>query len=179
MLQSKKAYQFAQALFSVSEKQGKTSEVLDSLEQLVHLYRRNAQFRFVLLSKRIPRDKKIQIVRAALNGKVLAIALEMMEILFERDAVIHLAEITDKFSRLESEINDFAQVVVELSNELQVDEMENLKQDLELNLKKEINLEVIVNPHLIGGMVLRVDNMIVDGSLRTQLNKVRNHLILN
>ena len=62
MLQGKKAYQYAQALFSVSEKQGNTAEVLDSLEQLVHLYRRNAQFRFVLLSKRIDREKKMQIV---------------------------------------------------------------------------------------------------------------------
>lgn len=179
MLQSKKAYQYAQALFSVSEKQGNTAEVLDSLEQLVHLYRRNAQFRFVLLSKRIKREKKMQIVRSALDGKVLGIALELMDVLFEREGIIHLADITGKFSRLVSESKEFAEILVELPHEPEQDEMDGLKQSLEQNLKKELKFEVIVNPHMIGGMVLRVDNRIIDGSLKTQLDKVKKHLILN
>ena len=179
MLQGKKAYQYAQALFSVSEKQGNTAEVLDSLEQLVHLYRRNAQFRFELLSKRIDREKKMQIVRSALDGKVLGIALELMDVLFEREGIIHLTDITGKYSRLVSESKEYAEILVELPQEPEQDEMESLKQSLEQNLKKELKFEVIVNPHMIGGMVLRVDNKIIDGSLKTQLDKVRKHLILN
>ena len=173
------AYQYAKALFTISEKQADSSQVLDSLKQLVHLYRKNAHFRFVLISKRIKRKNKIQIVRAVLSEKISLIILEMLEILCERDSVNQLSDISEQFSRLVSESNDFSNVSVELSAELGKDEINNLERSLKNSLKKEIKFKVTINPKLIGGLVLRVDDRIIDGSIKTQLEKVRKHLILN
>ena len=57
---SRNSNRFAQALYSVAEKKNNVNDVKSSLEQLMKLYRKNPEFRFILLSKRIEKNQKIK-----------------------------------------------------------------------------------------------------------------------
>ena len=122
---------------------------------------------------------KENFIKLIFYPQISLIILEMLEILCERDSVNQLSDISEQFSRLVSESNDFSNVSVELSAEPGKDEINNLERSLKNSLKKEIKFKVTINPKLIGGLVLRVDDRIIDGSIKTQLDKVRKHLILN
>ena len=63
------ANRFAQALYSVAAKKNNVIEIKSSLEQLVNLYRKNPEFRFILLSKRIDKNQKVTDLRRRLSSE--------------------------------------------------------------------------------------------------------------
>ena len=91
------ANRFAQALYSVTEKKDNVLEIKTSLEQLVKLYRKNPEFRFILLSKRIHKNQKVKILKDSLINKINATALELAEILLENDSIRELPYINNRY----------------------------------------------------------------------------------
>ncbi|MBC8197627.1 MAG: ATP synthase F1 subunit delta [Candidatus Marinimicrobia bacterium] len=176
---SRNANRFAQALYSVAEKKNNVFDVKSSLEQLMKLYRKNPEFRFILLSKRINKNQKIKILKDSLSNKVNIITLELIEILLVNDCINELPAINSRFQLFVSEKMETAQVSVIVSDELNGEQKSNLQQSIEAKLNKKIDIQLDVDPKIIGGMVLRIDNTIIDGSIKRQLEKIREHLVLN
>ena len=79
--------QFAYSLFSAAEKKNKTEEIEKSLGQLVQLYKKSPEFRFVLLSKRISKSQKSEILMKSLDEKISSISIEILNVLLENDRV--------------------------------------------------------------------------------------------
>ena len=173
------AKRFAQALYSVAEKKNNVIEIKSSLEQLVTLYRKNPEFRFILLSKRIDKNQKVKILIESLVDKINATALELAEILLENENIRDLPAIYGRYQLLVSENMKTAQISVVVSDELDDQQKNDLLQSIETKLNKKIDIQLDVDPSLIGGMVLRIDNTIIDGSIKRQLEKIREHLVLN
>lgn len=173
------ANRFAQALYSVTKKKNNVLEIKTSLEQLVKLYRKNPEFRFILLSKRIIKNQKIKILKDSLVNKININALGLVEIILENDSVRELPAIYSRYQLLILENMITAHVSVVLSDELDVQQKNELQQLIETKLNKKIDIQLDVDPSIIGGMVLRIDNTIIDGSIKRQLEKIREHLVLN
>jgi len=68
---------------------------------------------------------------------------------------------------------------IDTAIELDEEQLKNIKQALEKRFKKEISLEQNVDPALLAGAVVRVDDLVIDGSLREQLRKLESQLIWN
>jgi len=108
--------QFAQSLYTVAEKKDNVFGIKDSLEQLVNLYRKNPEFRFVLLSKRIEKSQKSQILRNSLAGKMDSLAIEILEILLDKDSIRELPAVMNRYQNIVSEKTRSAQVSVTVSD---------------------------------------------------------------
>ena len=143
------------------------------------LYRKNPEFRFILLSKRINKNQKVKILKDSLMGKINATALELTEILLENDSIRELPYINNRYHLFVSENIKTAHVSVVVSDELDDQQKNDLQQSIETKLNKKIDIQLDVDPSLIGGMVLRIDNTIIDGSIKRQLEKIRKHLVIN
>jgi F-type H+-transporting ATPase subunit delta len=176
---NRNANRFAQSLFFVAEQKDKVFEIQTSLEQLVNLYKKNAEFRFILLSKRIEKNQKSKILRDSLTGKINMNALEILEFLLNNDSIKYLPLILNRYQLILSEKTESAHVSITVSNKLNEQEKIDLQQSIEAKLDKKIDIQLDVDASLIGGMVLRIDNTIIDGSIRRRLDKIREHLVLN
>ena len=146
---------------------------------MMKLYRKNPEFRFILLSKRINKNQKVKILKDSLMGKINATALELTEILLENDSIRELPYINNRYHLFVSENIKTAHVSVVVSDELDDQQKNDLQQSIETKLNKKIDIQLDVDPSLIGGMVLRIDNTIIDGSIKRQLEKIRKHLVIN
>lgn len=171
--------QFAQSLYAVAEKKDNVFGIKDSLEQLVNLYRKNPEFRFVLLSKRIEKSQKSQILRNSLAGKMDNLAIEILEILLDKDSIRELPAVMNRYQNIVSEKTKSAQVSVTVSDSIGEQQVSDLQKSIETKLNKKIDIQLDVDPKIIGGMVLRIDNTIIDGSIKRQLEKIREHFVLN
>ena len=65
---------------------------------------------------------------------------------------------------------------VQTARELSAEQVERLKSALARRLGADVELEVELNPDLIGGVVVRVGDLLLDGSLRTQLHSLASSL---
>ena len=70
MAVNRAANRFANALFTIAEEKNNIFGIKTSLEELVKLYRKNAEFRFIVLSKRIEKKQKIKILKNSIVGKI-------------------------------------------------------------------------------------------------------------
>tara|TARA_B100001029_G_C15044195_1_gene445880 strand:+ start:563 stop:1102 length:540 start_codon:yes stop_codon:yes gene_type:complete len=171
--------QFAQSLYVIAKDKDNIYGIKSLLEQLVNLYRKNPEFRFILLSKRIEKSQKLKILNKSLVGKIDNIGIEIIEILLEKDSIRELPEILRRFQQIVFDKTESSQVSITVSSSIGKQQIIDFQKSLEIKLNKKVDIQLDVDSKIIGGIVLRIDNTIIDGSIKSQLEKIRKHFVLN
>ena len=94
----------------------------------------------------------------------------------EHDRLILLSEISRQFESLKAEAERLLAVRIQSARELSQNQIESFSGALKRRYGKEISLEIHVNKDLIGGAVITAGDMVIDGSIRGKLNKLRDSL---
>jgi len=100
----------------------------------------------------------------------------LLELLVERRRIGHLAAIAEEFMNMADEKEGRIRVKVESAVELEQAPMANLKKALSQGLNKQVIVEHEVDPDLIAGLAVRVGSLVVDGSLRSQIARLKETL---
>jgi F-type H+-transporting ATPase subunit delta len=100
-----------------------------------------------------------------------------MAILVETRNIRFLEEVVEAYSRLEDGLAGRLRATVEAPIELDPALVDEIRSKLKGLTGKEVILTYRHNPSLLGGLVLRIDNTILDGSLKTQLELMREKII--
>lgn len=99
------------------------------------------------------------------------------ELLLEKDRFRYFKEIRNLFEALLYERKNRVKAYVISSNSLSPFHEKELKERLKRLTKKEVDLDVKIDPALIGGMVIMIGDMIYDGSIKGQLGKIKERLL--
>ncbi|MBL7014381.1 MAG: ATP synthase F1 subunit delta [Candidatus Marinimicrobia bacterium] len=171
------AKQYATVLMTVAEQVGATNEISASFHVVEKLIRTNAQFRSFLLSKRIPSDQKMLSLKAILGRSCHQIVIEFLGLLSGTQMVKLFREtgklVHEKVKNSQNKISVTAHVAEALSES----ETDILKSSLESILDKTTDLQVAVDPKLLGGIKLRIENLFLDASIQNKLNVLRSDLM--
>jgi F-type H+-transporting ATPase subunit delta len=88
----------------------------------------------------------------------------------------YLPEIAAQFDTLKDAAQGVADVTVTSATALDETLQSKLSQALEKRLKRKVRLHCAVDPHLIGGAILRAGDLVIDGSLSTRLERIAHEL---
>ena len=88
----------------------------------------------------------------------------------------YLPEIAAQFDTLKDAAQGVADVTVTSATALDETLQRKLSQALEKRLKRKVRLHCAVDPHLIGGAILRAGDLVIDGSLSTRLERIAHEL---
>lgn len=169
------ARRYAQAVFEIASESGELERWLDDLTQLADSITSD-EFRQTLSAPRISMSQKEALIRESLGSSVGPLALNLMSLLASRGLVDMLPGIADVFQDMLDAHQgvERAEVVsaVALTDEQrqQVAEMLN---DLSGN---DVRLTARVDPEILGGLVIRVGDKVMDGSARARLQNMRREL---
>jgi F-type H+-transporting ATPase subunit delta len=97
-------------------------------------------------------------------------------LLFEKGRFGFLGHINDFYQKLADELKGIARATVTSAGELSADAVERLRAVLSKRTGKDIVLEVKQDPGLIGGLITQIGDLVLDGSIRTQLLNMRESL---
>jgi len=114
----------------------------------------------------------------SLDKKISSISIEILDILLENDRVGELTLLMRSYQNIISEKSKSAKVSCTVAQPLGKEQISELEQTIVSKLDKNIDMKINVDPNILGGMILRVDNSIIDGSVKTQLNKIRKNFTL-
>ena len=117
-------------------------------------------------------DKKKQL-ESALGRKVAPITLKFLELLVDKKRFELLPLIAAGLGRLVAEKNNAAKAHVRTARPLSAAEQETLKKKLNDFAGKTIELDIKEDPEIIGGLVVRLGDWVLDSSLRGQLRNMR------
>jgi F-type H+-transporting ATPase subunit delta len=172
------ATRYARALFDVARKEGDIQQAGRELSQFAALVAGNEMLSRTLANPAIPAPRKRAVVEQLLArvGTVSPIVSKLLLLLADRDRLILLPELATAY---EARLMEHAQVVraqVTTAVALPAERASALHQGLVRATGRQVQLETRVDPTIIGGAVARIGSMVYDGSVTTQLQKVRERL---
>ena len=167
----------AKALFQVSDKNNVLKEVGDALKTLDHLVSTNSYFRVFLQSKKITGDQKVKILNEFLGKDGHPLVNELVSYLNGSTAISDLNSICSLFNTMYKESRNILSVKGVVAEKMSEAEIESLRSSLSEMLGKETDLSIDIDPSLIGGIKLRIDNTFLDASIQNQLQSLRSKLL--
>jgi len=168
------AKRYAQAAFAVALEQGKPERWLGDLDALSDLVAQ-PQAAAVLQSDRVPDSEKEILLRAALPGVAPAV-LNLARLLVAKRRVRLAGQVREEFGSLldahEGRARATVTTAVPLSDEQTVEVAGRLSQIT----GKTVNVDQAVDPGIIGGLIARIGDTLIDGSTRSRLVALKKSL---
>lgn len=165
---------YSEVLFDLAEQGGQINTVQEEMAVVRQILKREPEFASLLGSEIIKGDEKIAIIRRIFEGRLSDLTIHFLGVLARRGRIGFLASISDRFEALADEYHHRQPVEVTVAKQPDAAFVEKLRADMAAALKSEVKLSIKVDPALIGGVVVRKDDMMIDGSVRSSLeNAVR------
>ena len=178
MIEKSLATGYAQALFEVASERGGADDIEKDLEGIKDLLRSNREFRDILYHPSIIKtDKKNLIDKIIAPQCSSKWVRNLIYILVDRRREKMLDYLPDVFKGVAKRIKGVVSVKVQTAIPLTEDRLANLQESLKKLTKKKVELETEVNNEIIGGMVIRIENKIIDGSVINHLKNLKKNLL--
>jgi len=161
---------YAKALILLGKEQGNWEAVGKDLEAFVSLFEGDELLRRVLCDPVHDRSKQKAILREVLKRLGTdAACSHFLLLLVEKERIRYLPAIFKIYRQLEDNLAGRLRARVVTARPLDDDQVAAIKKSLEGRFNKTILLEESEDPEILGGIVCKVDGMVFDGSVRTQL----------
>jgi F-type H+-transporting ATPase subunit delta len=130
----------------------------------------------VLANPAIPFERRADVIERLLPGTSRPVR-NLVQLLLRRGRIEQLPRVAAEFRRLDDDRQGITHATATSAVELTPDEVRALTARLEQSTGSRIALDVQTDPSLLGGIVVRVGDRLIDGSVRGRLERLRNQLI--
>ncbi|MBM3935190.1 MAG: ATP synthase F1 subunit delta [SAR202 cluster bacterium] len=176
MPRSVSAKRYAQAIFQLALEQNSLDHWSEDLRVLASIISEgNAASHFDAPGHAA--EKNVEAVRAALGDAVSPLAVNLLALLSTRGLAGTVPDILDEYSKFVDTHRGIEQATVITAVPLKKDEAEKLAAILKGIIGKEIKISTVVDPSILGGIIARVGDRVIDGSVRTRLSDMRRELV--
>jgi F-type H+-transporting ATPase subunit delta len=171
------ARRYAKALFQLAAEAGQVPAVRAELDALAALLAERPDLGDVLLQPLHPAAQRRAVLRAVAERlQAGALLQSFYQVLIDHRRLVDFDAIRAEFARLADEQAGRRRARVRAAGPLSEAQRDRLRRALAARLGHEVELEVEVQPELLGGLVAQVGDLVFDGSLRTQLRQLRESL---
>ncbi|MFZ4721384.1 MAG: ATP synthase F1 subunit delta, partial [Ilumatobacteraceae bacterium] len=164
---------YARALFEIARAEGTLDEVEDELFRFARSYESSDALRNALTDEQIPAAKRQAIVEDLLGGKATPTTTQLVSMVVGSGRGRDLPAIIDKLVARASSAKNLEVAEVRTAVALTADQQDRLRAALVNATGKQVNLKVVVDPSVIGGVVATVGDTVIDGSVRTRIDQLK------
>ncbi len=163
---------YAQALFEAAQDAGRLDDVHEQLGQFADAMNESHDMRVFFFSPYFSSAEKREAIGHAVSGASSEL-VNFLELLAEKHRMPAIFVIRKRFDELWAKAKKRLEVTLTSAIALDSDVVEQVGAEVERQTDREIDLETDVDPEILGGLVLRVGNMVLDASLRSKLERLR------
>lgn len=167
---------YAEALFEIAEAEGELRIVEDELYAFAKALERHGEVREALHDPALPAENKKGLIRDLLGSRANPNTVNVLSFLIDQGRARDIEAIVETFARVAAERR--ARQLAEVRSAVPLDEAQRrrLAEALSRATGRAVEVKVVVDPSLIGGIVARVGDEIFDGSVRSRLAEARERL---
>ena len=173
MNHSKINVRYAKALFSIGKETGQIMTLHKDISGIFSLCSESDNFVQVLENPVISTTQKKEIFNKVFKDRVSELTLRFILLITENNREAEISGICRNFIDMVRADQGILPATVTSAEKLSSDILEQIRRSLINETGKEIELAEKVNPDIIGGIILRIEDQQYDGSIATQLKKIR------
>ncbi|MFH2059755.1 MAG: ATP synthase F1 subunit delta [Pseudomonadota bacterium] len=168
---------YAKALILIGQENDTADQYKAELESIVQLFDTQENFETTLINPLYNKNDRKKVLEAVLASTDLsAIIKSFMLLLFDKGRIGFLREIASYYNDLADELKGVVKASIVSATKLSQGAVNKIKKALSKKTGKNIVLNVEQDPDLIGGVVTKIGDLVLDGSVRTQLINMRETL---
>ena len=163
---------YAQALFEAARDNDRLDEVHEQLDAFADAMDESNDMRVFFFSPYFSSAEKRKAISEAISGASDEL-VNFLELLAEKHRMPAIFQIRRRFDELWSEAKKRLEVTLTSAVELDSDVVDKVGAEIERQTEREIDMTSDVDPEILGGLVLKVGNRVLDASLRSKLERLR------
>jgi F-type H+-transporting ATPase subunit delta len=167
---------YAEALFAVARAEGTLGEVEDELFRFSQTLQGNDELRDALTDAGIPAALRQQIVEDLLGGNASPTTVALVSMVVGTGRARDLPSIIQRLVEMSAAEANKEVAEVRSAVPLTADQRDRLAKALEDATGKQVEVKVVVDPSVLGGIVAQVGDTVIDGSVRHRLDQLKNAL---
>ena len=168
---------YARALFQLSQEQGCEEAVYDGLTRFAHNYTLAiSQFNEVLSDPIVAKDEKVKLMEMAVGEPLHDTLKQFIAFVVEQKRESKMFLIALKFMEMYRAKHNILSTQVTTATELPEATYDKIKAFVKQTFDAEAEIDVKIDPSLIGGFILDIENSRMDASVAGQLNALKNKL---
>jgi F-type H+-transporting ATPase subunit delta len=167
---------YAHAFFEVARVERHAETVEDDLFRFSRAFDANDELRMALSDRGVPAERRVAVIEELMGGTALPISVGLVAMVVGADRAGDLPAVVDRF--LELSASERQHEVAEVRSALPLNDRlrERLARALSEAVGKEVEVKVVVDPGVLGGVVARVGDTVIDGTIRHRLDELKERI---
>lgn len=170
------ANRYADALFQLSEEENVSKDIYSELRDVVDIVKNNKDLDNVLKSPLVSKAEKIDLIEKIFSDKINRNLKNFLKILVEKGRISSLKSIELTFKQLLNDKNNIIEGTVISAIPISDDKVKQLEENLSKKYNKNVTLENKVDETILGGVIVRLGNTQIDGSVKSRLDNIKDQL---
>jgi len=164
---------YARALLEVARAEGTLGGVEDDLFRFARTLESSDELRLALTDPSLPIERRVAVIEQLTGGKALQTSTALLSMLVAAGQAADLPTIVDRF--VELAVAERRREVAEVRSAIPLDatQTQRLAAALGQATGKDVEVKVIVDPTVMGGLVARIGDTVIDGSVRHRLELMK------
>ena len=167
---------YAKALFKSAKEQSMLDQYFGMLKNL-NMVIENRDIKNILLNDSFDYKYKTSFINDVLKEGIDENFMRFISLLAENNRLSVISEVVGLYDSYLQEEKSLKIAKIDTAFELSSDQLDSIKAVLEKRFNKKIEIEQNLNSSLLAGAVVRIDYLVIDGSLKEQLRKLESQLI--
>lgn len=168
---------YAKALLLIGKEDGQVETYRQELEDFSALVQKEAVLGQVISNPLYNAEGRKKVLESVIEKLALSrVMTSFLTLLFDKGRFVYLSSINDFYQKLADDLKGIARASLVSATVLSSETVDKIRKTLSEKTGKNIILEVEQDPGLIGGIVTRIGDLVLDGSIKTQLLNMRESL---
>lgn len=177
MLGGAVARRYAQALYDIAQDNGTLDILEEELKAVNTLIEEEQGIKRILNHPQVTVASKKEVITQLFAGKVTETTLNFLYLIIDRHREAYLPGINVEYTRLANEARNRVDAIVTSAKDLTEDQKQQLAKVLSRLAGKDVSPEFAVDASLMGGLVVRIGDKVIDGSVKYRLETLKQRLM--
>jgi F-type H+-transporting ATPase subunit delta len=164
---------YAESLLDVTEEKGTTEKVKAELEELNKMFNENEDLYGFYVSPKVNKEVKKETLKGILESQLSPETMNLLCVLLDKRRAMEFHGVVKQFNKLVQAKNNEVAGVVYLAKPCSDEMFQKIEKKLSEVTGKNLKLEKVIDPNLIGGIKVKIGDQIVDSTVATKLKELK------
>lgn len=168
---------YAKAFFLLAQEKNRLETLKTDIEKVLDTYTHSTEFVHLLESPVISTSKKAELITQIFKAEVNSVTLNFLLLILQNNREEYIPGICRNFLELIRKDQNIKLATLITATDIESKTIGKIKSLLEKQLKATVELTSQIDPEIIGGLILRIDDKQYDASITTKLKKIKQELL--